>query len=272
MLYVALTRAKYSLYIISENAKFNGKTQPKAFIDFIPQDLEREEICSDALLYETWNRGRRKVVFGEVDKAAAEKMQKNFSFVYPFIKETELPLKSSVTATLSKTEYKNEGTINVTETDNERGTIAHKILELTDFSIPFDSQFNNIVKVGGLENDIGKVDISLLKNCVGLIKEKIGKGETYREKSFLCNIPSDKVFGNGVEAPVLIQGIIDLLVIEDGKAKIIDYKYSAKEDEQLIASYKKQLDLYAYAVEHSLNIPVIEKTIVSLVHGRAITV
>ena len=48
---------------------------------------------------------------------------------------------------------------------------------------------------------------------------------------------------------ILIQGIIDLLAIKDGKAIIIDYKHSGIISEQkLIERYRKQLEFYAYAV------------------------
>ncbi len=47
---------------------------------------------------------------------------------------------------------------------------------------------------------------------------------------------------------MLVQGAIDLLADLGGAVKIIDYKYSHKSDEQLIKTYRTQLDLYKKAV------------------------
>ena len=45
------------------------------------------------------------------------------------------------------------------------------------------------------------------------------------------------------------QGVIDLLAIKGDNAVIVDYKHSHKGREALKATYKKQLELYSYAVE-----------------------
>ena len=293
LFYVALTRAMYSLHIVAENAEWISKIEPKTFVDFIPPDFEREDVSLDKIMFESWSKGRRTVLCGDAKHELVEKMDGNFAFSYANLLGTELPLKTSVTGalTLGKTEEQDEEKSKAekiadeiikdggTDTDSEKGIIAHKILELTDFTRPFDEQITEIIEKGNLKDIIEKVDLEKIKNCVELIKEKIGSGKTYREKSFLCNIPACEIYpdvkkehNEGYGTPILVQGIIDLLVIEEGKAKIIDYKYSHKNEEQLKETYKKQLDLYAYAVEKGFeNVKVVEKVIISLVKGKSIT-
>ncbi|MDY6367270.1 MAG: PD-(D/E)XK nuclease family protein, partial [Clostridia bacterium] len=69
-----------------------------------------------------------------------------------------------------------------------------------------------------------------------------------------------------------LQGVIDLLAVDKYDAYVIDYKYSAHDGITLKERYKKQLDLYAYAVEKSLNLKVKGKFIVSLLTGETISI
>ena len=65
----------------------------------------------------------------------------------------------------------------------------------------------------------------------------------------MCRLRANEILP-GVSANdwVLVQGAIDLLAECGDCVKIIDYKYSHKSDEQLIKTYKAQLDLYKKAV------------------------
>ena len=66
---------------------------------------------------------------------------------------------------------------------------------------------------------------------------------------------------------MVLQGIIDLLAVNGDDAWIIDYKYSSLEKESLIKKYKKQLNLYAYAVQKTLKLKVVKKVIINLFTG-----
>lgn len=77
----------------------------------------------------------------------------------------------------------------------------------------------------------------------------LGGAKLFREQEFLCRLPANEILPNVVaEDGVLVQGAIDLLADLGGAVKIIDYKYSHKSDEQLIKTYRTQLDLYKKAV------------------------
>ena len=87
----------------------------------------------------------------------------------------------------------------------------------------------------------------------------------------MTSVPAKDVFGDTCSTePVLLQGVIDLLAINDGKAVIVDYKYSLKGEENLIKTYKKQLSLYKEAVERSLKVKVERTVIISLLYSKAI--
>ncbi|MBQ8946276.1 MAG: helicase-exonuclease AddAB subunit AddA [Lachnospiraceae bacterium] len=97
------------------------------------------------------------------------------------------------------------------------------------------------------------------------------RGDLRREAPFMMGISADKVdAGYPREETVLIQGIIDVYWIEDGRAVILDYKTDrSKDPEYYTGHYKTQLDLYAEALE-KMRIPVGQKLIYSFEIGDTI--
>lgn len=289
--YVALTRAKYSLHVIFEGNKdlrkevFNGAEKP---IEFIPKQSSFTENTEHPEELEKiyFEREPKTVIFSECDENEKHKMQERFSFNYPFTEDTLLPLKSSVTAAL-----KSENTFDSDDTEEntpiifseydgaeskEHGILAHKIMELLDFERlnEFDLQIEEMTAAGELDKEALKgLDLKKIKKAAtsGAF-DGVGGKTLYREKRFIANVPANLVFGTKSQTPVLIQGVIDLLAVGKNDAEIIDYKYSNKSAEKLKETYYKQLDLYAYSVEKSLNVKVTQKRIVSLLSGESVII
>jgi ATP-dependent helicase/nuclease subunit A len=69
------------------------------------------------------------------------------------------------------------------------------------------------------------------------------------------------LFREGAEGTVLLQGVIDCFFEdENGNLQIVDYKTDrVKDSAELLERHKKQLELYAVAVEKIIGKPV-EKT------------
>ena len=80
------------------------------------------------------------------------------------------------------------------------------------------------------------------------------------------------MFDKSSDASILVQGVIDLLVVKDGRAIIFDYKYSQKSAERLKATYSKQLNLYASAVERVLGLSVEGKILINLQTGESVEI
>jgi ATP-dependent helicase/nuclease subunit A len=70
---------------------------------------------------------------------------------------------------------------------------------------------------------------------------------------------------------VIIQGIIDLLIVEPDGATVVDFKTSSASDAYVSRRYARQLELYAEAVTLALKIPVKRKIIYSVFGRREIT-
>ena len=95
----------------------------------------------------------------------------------------------------------------------------------------------------------------------------------YREQPFLTNFTARELYGEDSDAPILIQGIIDLVAIKDGKAILIDYKITTIEsDDDVRSKYKTQLNLYKVAIESILGVKVEKVYIVNVLKETLIEV
>ena len=164
-------------------------------------------------------------------------------------------------------------------TGTERGTAYHAFLELCDFSVKDKA---------GVEREIEKMLSS--RKITAEQKALLNVGELceilsmpvfgalngailYKEQEFLCRLPADEILGVSAKDSILVQGAIDLLAVQGDCATVIDYKYSHKDDQELIKTYSKQLALYKKAVALVLNISEknIGTVIVNIKRRRQIT-
>jgi ATP-dependent helicase/nuclease subunit A len=219
----------------------------------------------------------RKVLIGNGDMQALESMKRSFATAYPHIADTILPLKYSVTSAVEQGKDELVATYVLFDgetTDTEKGNIAHKVLEHFDFysEESVKVQAEKMVASGIISSsELAKINLVRLENALNSGAFNQTKNATlYREKSFLVQIPAKTLIGMDSKENILLQGVIDLLVVKDECAYIIDYKYSALDKQSLKARYEKQLDLYAYAVQKSLNLKVEGKALVNLFTGETV--
>lgn len=278
LFYVATTRATYSLHLIisgkedKRESEFNGANK---FSDFIPSFIPATETFASQLAFSNRAVGNRKVIIVKPDQTATEQIKKAIDYRYPFMCDTTLPLKGSVTG-LSKNQEEGVYTKVIFDEqtpDAESGTIAHKILENFDF-VKGDlyAQVGDMVKNDLLTKEqIDRINLDRLNKVILSGAFDNLKGKTlYREREFLVNVKASEVFDTPSDEQILVQGVIDLLAINGDNAEIIDYKYSSLSASSLELKYKKQLDLYAYAVEKVLNKKVIKKTLVNVFTGETV--
>ena len=71
---------------------------------------------------------------------------------------------------------------------------------------------------------------------------------------------------------MVVQGVCDLIVIKDGKMALIDYKLSNKTRDNLIKSYKKQMELYKNAITAGYGLKVEKTYICKLTTGEFIKI
>ena len=284
LFYVATTRATYSLHLTisaKEDIRDLGLIDATCFANFLPKFLPVSEHTKEEIELSVRSAQPRKVYLINPDKNQVEKMQKDYAFSYLFDADTLLPLKASVTSTLKKDYDENEHYTRVlTEdddrTDVEKGVVAHKILELYDFDsdLSLKEQTSLMVEKGLLtQEQLDKVNLDRLTNALNGGAFDNVKGKTLlRERAFLVNVEANKILQTISTEYVLLQGVIDLLIIDNDTAQVIDYKYSTLDKFGIIKTYKKQLDLYAYAVEKVLNKKVTQKTVINVYTGETIII
>ena len=98
-----------------------------------------------------------------------------------------------------------------------------------------------------------------------------------REQPFVLGMDAKEVREDWPEGEmILVQGVIDAFFEEDGELVVVDYKTDRVSEEDgeivLVRRYKKQMELYAKALEQITGKNVKAKVIYSLGLGREVTV
>ncbi len=281
LFYVALTRAMFSLHLTVESDKdtrvqnFYGADK---FFDYIPPIINFTQYDDCDFAFTNATREIRKVLVGKADEKAVDQIKQNLAYAYPHVQDTVVPLKTNVTASMRIMKDDQPLTyvlFDEPSPDTERGNVAHKILEYYNFksSKPLKEQCLNLIERGVLSKEqVELVNLERIEKALSCQAFKLIKDcKLYREKAFLVGAKANQVFDTTSTEQVVVQGVIDLLAVGE-KCYVFDYKYSSLDDKSLVIKYKKQLDLYAQAVESVLNKNVEKKVIVNLFTGQWVEV
>ena len=230
------------------------------------KDLKNEKENLDKNLIE--NRSKTSVLNDELDKINKALQEQNIA------KNTlELNLKQA------------KDRKNNIDTGANRGTAYHRIFELMDLNLPeytvesVNEMINGYVKRGLIdkagadcinENDViafSKTDL------FERMKQAHSRGELFREQKFLLGKKACEVNPNtDSEELVVIQGIIDVCFIENGRYYVVDYKTDkVRKMEQLYDKYSVQLDYYKEAIEQITGKKVEDEIIYSVTLGDEIS-
>lgn len=209
------------------------------------------------------------------------KLKDRLNFVYKY-KELE-GISTKVTATklssegfeseyklTSRPEFMNKSKLNATKA----GEALHKFLSIADLKRAKQDLEGEIQKLKLEEklseaqaNSIDKISVDRFLNSE-LYNRIVNSDELFREYRFSIELNLSDVYGEefkNYEETVILQGAVDCIFIEKGKAVIVDYKTDRYKDyEQLKERYIKQLNLYSEAVKQCLGIEVKERIIYSL--------
>ena len=166
----------------------------------------------------------------------------------------------------------------------ERGTLYHDILEFLDYSLLPDpdqesgkealsqclkTMLESMRDCGKIQNDMLTADnpqreklmddlCVFLSSSLGLrMRRAFGRGELYRETSFLLGIRADRIDPEWDREHIIqVQGRIDAWFLEGDKAVLVDYKtdrvpaqLEAGEFFTVHRHYDRQLDIYREALE-----------------------
>ena len=281
LFYVACTRAKYALYVLTSKAEEYDKIRANFAENYA--DLFDVNAFTPRILpvepHLDVNSGEVKRVLdtSRADENLAAELREISGFVYPYELGVELPVKSSASQLLTILSGETEGDLlfdnefeSGADTGIDAGISYHRFLELCSFETKdgagIQGQLDRFVNAGLMtENQRALLSVERLENILKMPAfEGVDSRSVYREREFVCRLPSADYLAiktGGVNADVceddgnsvIVQGAIDLLHVrrENGKiisAHIIDYKYTSHGDEYLRGKYLPQLSLYKSVV------------------------
>lgn len=241
------------------------------------------------------------VALREKESEIPELLKERFSYQYPYEALQLIPGKVSVSEL--KKDAMEEETLELFEepelvpyipsflredrkgSATERGTAYHRVMECMDLSgIHHSEQVKErmelLVLSGKLTQTAAETvrpyDIYLFcqaKLCKRLEQAK-HLGKLRKEQPFVIARPAKEVYPDQEsDQEILIQGIIDAYFEEDGELILLDYKTDrVKTPQELVDRYKKQLELYAQALEQTTGKRVKERLIYSFCLGEEIFV
>ena len=152
-------------------------------------------------------------------------------------------------------------------TPAQRGTIVHKFIQFADYAAGREdllAEMERLMVEGFLTEEetavlpVGKLAAFFSSPLMGRI---LAADRVLREFRFFDEVPAGRVYPglpqDAAGEKILVQGIADCVIVEDGKAVVIDYKTDGvREAGELRERYAGQLLFYKDAVEKALGIPV----------------
>lgn len=291
LLYVALTRAKEKMYLLSNinpnvdlslfgtSPSFDWKT---SMIDYI-----EEAIYNGSLSLEQGFNLHRKEDFVEKNASEILKFETNKhdfkiesiikqaeQYKYPYEESTKLSTSYSVSALNTALDDEVESP-SVYQVSTKLGTLYHKVMEHINFAAKSEEdiqkELDRMVQQGIIEK--GNVSLIEKEHLYKVLNSQTikdaSKGRCMREYKFTMYTPANTVLDNTTSMDkVLVQGVLDLLYEYNGKINLIDYKLTRKSGEVLKNTYKKQLYLYKKAFESAFKKKIDQVGILSLITGE----
>ena len=95
----------------------------------------------------------------------------------------------------------------------------------------------------------------------------------FKEKEFIMKESLNQLLDTPYDDKIMVQGVVDLFVVNGKNAVLVDYKYSStKSQESLIERYKNQLKLYKLAITNGLSLTVDKVYLLSLKYCQLIEI
>ncbi|MGN0824192.1 MAG: UvrD-helicase domain-containing protein [Candidatus Coproplasma sp.] len=301
LLYVAFTRAKYALYVLTSSvqpydridAAFANSYAP--LIDFDGFTLRKIELDGEE---NSVREGAPVPVLDRPDESLLQTLKGAAAYTYGYEQAISLPVKSSASRLLWERDNIQDAQplfddeyerADGSDTTPEAGIAYHRFLELCDFSIKDEKGIAKELEKfleGGLitQSQAQLLSVERLAEIVSMpsFDGVLGKS-LYREREFLCRLPSAEYIalreGTSLENvsltddgnSVIVQGAIDLLCVErvEGRAvsaHVIDYKYTSRTQESVLKKYTPQLALYKNVVAkiYGLDESAVKTTIINI--------
>lgn len=251
---------------------FNGLNNRLAVFDVnINKDsVAKVTIANIADIADTITVEHNDVIINGEDKSVVNKLSDNFKRVVPEVKD-KLATKTSVTGLMKEDDYTYDSELNLKVTFNEKdnlslkiGNAYHKIMQSLNYNENIQ-QINDIISrlhaVSDIDDETMKyIDVEKIYRAKQNVSKLISDStRILKEQQFLYKTRySDIVEESDNPQDVLIQGVVDLILINGKEAILIDFKTNRTKDvAKLINAYSLQLEVYKQAVSSGLKVKVV---------------
>lgn len=228
------------------------------------------------------------------EKELHHSLPQQLKYMYPFEKEGRLKLKFTVSELKKRAYLEEEAGETLYEepevvpllpdfmkeetelTGASRGSAYHKLLELIDFSVPYNEQSLKeeiiyLKEAGKLSADmeacirVGDILAFLGSQSGQRMQEAAKRNQLHVEQPFVLGVDAGEIYPDEESGEtILVQGIIDVYFEEEGELIVLDYKTDkVRYAVDLKEKYHAQLEYYAQALEQLLGKKVKEKIIYS---------
>lgn len=296
LLYVAMTRAKHVLNLVGVAKQSELTSVPKmpskanSCMDWILNVLKAkyqtvEDVTTSKLQVRIARENEHDETLTDEANYLCEQntdeqaILSKLSYEYEYASQTDMPSKV-VSSQLDK-EF-----IDITDqaehvlADNaERnfiGTAYHKVYQYVDYNAAKEQIQQTIAELV-CENKIeqrfaDQLDIDLIYSTLNNpeLRKLTDGGKVYHEIPFMLLAPYNEIsVDKRYTDETILQGVIDLLVISDSKAAVIDFKYTSRSD-LVEKRYKAQLNSYKLAVSRICGIKDVECFVLSIADNKLI--
>ena len=300
LLYVALTRPRNILRIVGaydfkKIKSFVNKVDKsiyrcKNILELLLKTMSKEEIaCLFSHVSTKLSSGcqvevvsdleedfikKGKIILSAGEPELEKMLKQSYQFKYPAT--VAIATKNTVSSILKEdSDYINSYAVKDFELKNlpkaessaEIGTKYHAVMERLTYNESLEEVENLVLEIFGKKDGCVAKEIF---NAVTVLKDIVFGKKIYKEAQFLmCDKYNQFVVKSDVTENVLVQGVVDLIVLHQDKATIIDFKTNRGRDEEYFKNtYGLQLDLYAKAVKDGLKTKSVDKYIYSFDLGK----
>ena len=281
VLYVAMTRPKRRLVLVGtvndaqealdrpEVLTPYGVLRAKSFLTWLLMTVKhdvpafvhaREEFALPA--------GAERPALGAADPVLVEAVARRYAYEYPFAGAAGVPNKTSVTAlsehhtlTFAEPAFAEEaGAL-------RRGTDVHELLRRLPLKAMTAAELGEYLSAR--DGERYRADLAYFTGT-DLFARMCRSPQVYRELPFTLAVDTGELLGVPSEERVLLQGVIDACFREGDGFVLLDYKTDRVEGDPALWAerHRRQVELYARALETLTGRPVTEKYVV-LLNGRA---
>jgi len=262
------------------------------------QVYQKEELLNNLKLEDTNKKEDHLKFKDKLNDTQNEKIKQLLNWNYENILATKIEAKSSVTKIK---EMENENILFEEKVDNKIeslqkpkflsddikitkariGTLMHLCIQKMDEKLEYDYK-----EVSNIIDKLVECSIITKKEAEAIDREKLlaytksdlfmslkNAKEIHKEEPFYMNIKVNEIYNENIEENILVQGVIDLYYIDEkDNIILVDYKtdYVKKDEQELVDKYKKQLEIYADALESALGKKVYKTYIYSVYLGKSI--